>query len=109
MKILVRFTFRGYRGKLVGLYITTEERLAALIGKHVYFGEVLGKHSEVEGKMEASMFEVIKADQDKLEWFEKSVGSVGTNPEPIYDERAAENRYGDPDGATNYPALPVMS
>lgn len=41
-------------GEICGLFKATEEEVKELIGKEVYFGEVLGKHSEVYGSIEPS-------------------------------------------------------
>lgn len=45
---LWKFSTGWYRGgKLSGLFLAKEEDVEGLIGKTIYFGEVLGKHSEV--------------------------------------------------------------
>ena len=47
-KVLVKYNQDfGRMGSLDGLFICTKEDLESLNGKDVYFGEVLGKHSEV--------------------------------------------------------------
>ena len=42
----------GRQGDLDGVFIATEEEVQSLVGQEVYFGEVLGKHSEVYGTIE---------------------------------------------------------
>ena len=42
----------GRAGDVEGLFIATEEEVENLIGSEVYFGEILGKHSEVYGTVE---------------------------------------------------------
>ena len=37
----------GRMGYLDGLFVATEEDIKMIIGKDIYFGEVLGKHSDV--------------------------------------------------------------
>lgn len=37
----------GRMGSLEGVFLTTQEQLNRIHGKTIYFGEVLGKHSEV--------------------------------------------------------------
>ncbi len=39
----------GRMGDLEGLFLATEEDVKSLIGKTVWFGEVLGKHSDIYG------------------------------------------------------------
>jgi hypothetical protein len=49
-KILVKFYWDcGRNGDVEGLFITTKKELKYAIGKQIYFGEILGKHSEVYG------------------------------------------------------------
>ena len=63
--ILVRFNLDcGRNGNLVGTFATSEKVLNSLIGKEIYFGECLGKHSDVSSTMEENMFEVLCKDQD---------------------------------------------
>lgn len=55
MKAVYKFQFDcGRMGELTGLFIEEQENVDMLIksGIEVYFGEVLGKHSEVYGPME---------------------------------------------------------
>lgn len=47
-KILVNYSEDfGRMGVLEGMFICTQEELETLKGKEIYFGEVLGKHSDV--------------------------------------------------------------
>lgn len=47
-KVLVEYSQDfGRMGSLDGLFICTKEDLENLDGKNIYFGEVLGKHSEI--------------------------------------------------------------
>lgn len=61
MKYLYRFYWNcGRSGDLEGLFVATENEVAKAIGSDVYFGEVLGKHSEVYGILEEG--DIIKLD-----------------------------------------------
>lgn len=42
----------GRQGEVEGIFKATKEEVDAAIGKEVYFGEILGKHSEVYGEIE---------------------------------------------------------
>ena len=51
-KVLVHFEWDcGRQGMVDGLFVTTQEKIDAAIGTEVYFGEILGKHSEIFGKL----------------------------------------------------------
>lgn len=39
-------------GDVEGLFIATKKEVDSMIGIEVYFGEILGKHSEVYGEIE---------------------------------------------------------
>lgn len=83
-KRLVKFYWDcGRQGSVDSLFITTGEELHSIIGKHIYFGEVLGKHSDISGTLEESDFTVVTEDQDFLHKLENIIGSStisGHNP-----------------------------
>lgn len=72
----------GRQGNLEGLFIADSDVVEESIGKEVYFGEVLGKHSEVYGEIEECDLTVISEDQEKVEWLESILGTSvsGFNP-----------------------------
>jgi hypothetical protein len=81
MKILYKFYWDcGRQGDVDGTFVATEEEVAAAMGKEVYFGEILGKHSEIFGTLEEKDLKVLTDDQKFIEMFEKLVGDVGHNP-----------------------------
>ena len=47
------------QGEVEGLFKATKEEVENAIGKEVYFGEILGKHSEVYGTLEEGEIELI--------------------------------------------------
>lgn len=64
MKVLAKFYFDcGRMGDLEGLFIADKEDIEAAIGKGVYFGEVLGKHSEVYGTLDPGDINIVSEDQ----------------------------------------------
>lgn len=65
----------GRQGSLDGLFIATQEEVDKAIGKEMYFGEVLGKHSDVQGTLESHEITLVSSDQDKVEWL---LGLLGT-------------------------------
>lgn len=79
----------GRMGSIQGLFIATQDKVDSIIGKEVHFGEVLGKHSDVSGDMEAKYFTLVSSDQEKIEWLEDLLGDTvsGINPfDYLYDE-----------------------
>ena len=72
----------GRQGSLDGLFIATQEEVDKAIGQEVYFGEVLGKHSEVSGTLEANEITLVSEDQEKVEWLLFILGHCvsGFNP-----------------------------
>ena len=89
MKKLYEFRWNcGRMGYLDGLFIAEETEIEALIGKEIYFGEVLGKHSEVHGTLEEKDLTVKTDDQDFISKFIEIIGDgtiSGYNPLDYYD------------------------
>ena len=89
MKKLYEFYWDYSRyGELEGLFIAEEEDVDKLIGETVYFGEVLGKHSEVFGSIDKEDIIIKSEDQglirDLQEVFSGSTLS-GYNPLDYYE------------------------
>ena len=79
----------GRQGDLSGIFVTNKASVAKLIGKEVYFGEVLGKHSEVYGTIKEKDIELKSDDQVFIAQFEAIMGEnfeSGTNPLGYYDD-----------------------
>lgn len=95
--LLVRFNWDcGRMGDLDGLFVATRQELDDIDGKHVYFGEVLGKHSEVYGDINLENdFVIVTDDQDFMKKFTEYVGTgtiSGYNP---FDYIDWDNQDGD--------------
>lgn len=81
MKKLYRFNLNcGRMGCLTGLFVVDEQDIQKAIGQYVYFGEVLGKHSEIECRLEEKHFTMLTDDQSFIEKFVKFNCESGTNP-----------------------------
>ena len=82
--LLVRFHWDCRRmGEVEGLFVCTEEEYNDLIGEDVYFGEILGKHSEVYGTVTEEDLTIISDDQEKINWLVEVIGDIdisGYNP-----------------------------
>lgn len=89
MKQLYKFFLDcGRMGSIEGMFIAFPEEISKLIGKEIYFGEVLGKHSEVFDTMSEDHFEIVSEDQEHIEWMESTLGRTvsGYNPLSYYEE-----------------------
>lgn len=90
MKKIYEFNWDcGQMGELEGLFIAEEFDIEKLIGKEIYFGEVLGKHSEIFGILEEKDLIVKSDDQDFIQKFIEIMGDStisGYNPIDYYEE-----------------------
>jgi hypothetical protein len=94
LKKLYRFCWDcGRNGWLRGIFVEDEKIIEKFMGCEVYFGEVLGKHSEVFGTLDPDDLTVLTDDQSFIEKFEEFDCESGHNPISYMMERA----YEDPD------------
>lgn len=70
----------GRMGAVEGLFVESPSTIQQSIGKKVYFGEILGKHSEIHGSLSEEDFKVISEDKNVVSVFEEHVGTFGYNP-----------------------------
>jgi hypothetical protein len=72
----------GGEGDVDGLFVATESEVNELIGKEVYFGEILGKHSEVYGAIDEGEIVKIEVDPKAVEQITNVLGETweGYNP-----------------------------
>ena len=72
----------GRMGDIEGLFIADSKVVEAAIGEYMYFGEILGKHSEVYGDLAADEISVKSSDQKFIKQLEDLLGSSvsGYNP-----------------------------
>ena len=73
MKKLYKFLVDCFRSGVVeSVFIANEEDVAAIIGKEdIYFGEILGKHSEIVINIEANDIKELPAEPFVIEALEK--------------------------------------
>lgn len=96
----------GRMGEIEGLFAATEAQVNQVIGKEVYFGEILGKHSDIAVEIEESDIKLITDSQKFIKelilYFNKSSDDngmytfIGYNPIEYYldfqeDEEEDEN------------------
>jgi len=77
----------GRQGCLDGVFEATPEDVASAMGTNVYFGEVLGKFSEINGEIEEGDIELLTDDQEFIDRAKKyGVIPQGFNPFDYIDE-----------------------
>lgn len=76
-------------GSVEGLFICDPETLESHYGKSVYFGEILGKHSDIYGTLDREDIKLVSDDQDKVAWLEGLLGETvsGYNPLDYIEEQ----------------------
>lgn len=83
MKALYKFRFDcGRQGKLEGIFIAEKTKIRILLKNkiQVYFGEVLGKHSEVYGYIKDEQIIEITDNTEVIDIFEEYELESGYNP-----------------------------
>lgn len=80
MKTLYKFNWSTRDGEVTGLFVKESAEVDAAMGRPVGFGEILGKHSDVNGQLDFEDLTVLSSDPAFIEQFEKIVGEVGYNP-----------------------------
>jgi hypothetical protein len=91
--ILVKFEWDMRGGSVEGLFVTTHDALNEILGEEVYFGEILGKHSEIYGTLESEDFVIICEDDVLIDHLIKVFGSatlMGHNPITYLRDREDE-------------------
>jgi phenolic acid decarboxylase len=76
----------GRQGNIDGIFVATDEEIKSIIGKEIYFGEVLGKHSEIYGSMGKEDIELITDSEEVVKIFEKYKIYSGFNPLDYLEE-----------------------
>ena len=74
----------GRQGNLEGLFVATRQEVKDTIGKYAYFGEVLGKHSEVCGNIEKDEISKVDLDSETVEKVSKILGDTWSGFNPLH-------------------------
>lgn len=72
----------GRMGSVESTFIATQKEVDAIIGKYVNFGEILGKHSEIYGKVEDGEITLISSDVVAIKVLE-NIGLLPTGHNPL--------------------------
>lgn len=81
-KELYKFEVRVGDATISGMFISTEEEVADLYGKELYFGNILGPESEIAVEMDSDLFLKLDVSENVIEELEQNCGTsvVGYNP-----------------------------
>jgi len=74
----------GRQGDLEGLFVATEQEIKDTIGKYAYFGEVLGKHSEIYGDIEEKEITKVDLDSETVAKVSKILGDTWSGFNPMH-------------------------
>lgn len=79
---LYKFLWDMDRGGAVsGIFVSEPEEVTKAIGQEIYFGEVLGKHSEVYGTLEEGEVTALNVSEEFIKEFNKHFpNGFGYNP-----------------------------
>lgn len=87
MKTAYRFLWDVRRmGVVEGVFIADSSEVDACLGKRVYFGEILGKHSEIYGTLGKEDLAVLTQDPGEIELIERLKLTSGYNPLDYIEE-----------------------
>lgn len=77
---IYKFYWDSGRGVLEGIFTESSENVKKIYNKEIYFGEVLGKHSEVIVEIEEGEITLVTDDQEAVNLFERYNMHTGYNP-----------------------------
>ena len=80
----------GRNGQLSGLFIATDVEVQSIFGEEVYFGEVLGKHSEISGMIEEREITLVTDDSYVIDVLYAECGKsvFGYNPFDYWEKES---------------------
>lgn len=76
----------GRQGDVESVFVATQGEIDAAVGSQVYFGEILGKHSEVYGELEPKDLTLLSEDPALIALFQQHVGATGHSPLDYLEE-----------------------
>lgn len=90
-KLLWKFYWDcGREGYIEGLFVATKDEAGGLVGKQVYFGEVLGKHSEIYGEIESDEITQVPLDDESITKVAAVLGDTWSGYNPLHYLREEE-------------------
>ena len=85
----------GRSGSLEGLFVATEKEVEEATGQEVYFGEALGKHSEVYGTIDEGDIFKVEISPEAVSEVSKHLGETWSGWNPLEYVRFYCDRCGD--------------
>ena len=76
----------GRMGDVQGLFIATADEVKSILGERIYFGEILGKHSEVVLTIEKENITFVTDDENFVGLFKKYDLTSGHNPFDYWEQ-----------------------
>lgn len=73
----------GRMGEVEGLFVASDKEIQNAIGKDVYFGEILGKHSEIYGVLDDEDLAKVNLDSVSTERVAKLLGDTWSGYNPL--------------------------
>lgn len=87
MKAIYRFSQSvGRMGDLAGVFIADSDDVEKIMGETVHFGEVLGKHSDIDVDIDDENLTIVSSDPDAVLMFENLNLETGHNPFDYWDD-----------------------
>jgi len=86
----------GRMGSLDGIFVATHDEVGKIVGEEIYFGEVLGKHSDICITLREIDLRVLSDDREFVAQFIEVIGEgtiSGFNPLDYYDEEDEYNAW----------------
>lgn len=84
-KFLWRFYWDcGRQGSIESVFAATQKQIDSALGKPLYFGEVLGKHSEIYGTFGAEDITKLELEPELVEKVCKILGDVWSGLCPLW-------------------------
>lgn len=86
----------GRMGTLFGIFVAHSEHVEFLVKEKItiYFGEVLGKHSDIYGEIEENEITKVSEDPNQVKMFEELNLSCGYNPLEYPTGHSCSEKYG---------------
>lgn len=81
----------GHQGAVEGIFVATQREIAEALDKRVYFGDILGKHSDVHGVLEDADLTMLTAEPAAVDTFQRYVKTSGYNPLDYLEEEEEED------------------
>lgn len=78
-------------GHVEGVFVATEEDVEKIMGQEIYFGEILGKHSEVCFDMDTSNLTMVSNSPEVVKVIEDHGLESGYNPFAYWEEEEEED------------------